>query len=92
MSIYPLKKCRARVKIIANTDWRQYMIYNRLTLDVFGRKLVLDTYLEEGAKGKDSVLVFPAEDTSHFLPSARVLPLLTHTMKEDLTHSFFTIR
>ena len=35
------------------------MIYERLTLDVLGRKLVLDTYLEEGSADKDSVLIFP---------------------------------
>ena len=35
------------------------MIYERLMLDVMGRSLVLDTYLEEGGKNKDSVLIFP---------------------------------
>ena len=35
------------------------MIYERLTLNVMGRQLVLDTYLEEGASNKDSVLIFP---------------------------------
>ena len=35
------------------------MKYERLTLDVMGRKLVFDTYLEEGATDKDSVLILP---------------------------------
>ena len=35
------------------------MIYNRLNLELFGRHLELDTYLEEGASDKDSVLIFP---------------------------------
>ena len=59
MSIYHLKKCVGRAKIIANKIWRSYMIYERLILDVMGRELVLDTYLEEGASDKDSVLIFP---------------------------------
>ena len=59
MSIYHLKKCVWRAKIIANKIWRSYMIYERLNLDVMGRSLVLDTYLEEGASDKDSVLIFP---------------------------------
>ena len=35
------------------------MIYERLHLEVMGRPVVLDTYLEEGASDKDSVLIFP---------------------------------
>lgn len=35
------------------------MLYERLNLNVMGRDVVLDTYLEEGASSKDSVLIFP---------------------------------
>ena len=35
------------------------MIYERFNLNVMGRDVVLDTYLEEGASAKDSVLIFP---------------------------------
>ena len=35
------------------------MIYERSTFNVMGREIVLDRYLEEGASGKDSVLIFP---------------------------------
>ena len=35
------------------------MIYERLHLEVMGRPVVLDAYLEEGASDKDSVLIFP---------------------------------
>ena len=35
------------------------MIYNRLNFELFGRSLELDTYVEEGSVGKDSVLIFP---------------------------------
>lgn len=45
--------------MVANLLWRSRMIYERLTFDVMGRSVVLDTYLEEGASDKDSVLIFP---------------------------------
>ena len=35
------------------------MIYERSTFKVMGRTIVLDRYLEEGASGKDAVLIFP---------------------------------
>ena len=35
------------------------MIYERLNFEVMGRHVVLDTYTEEGAVGKDAVLIFP---------------------------------
>ena len=45
--------------MVTNTNRRSYMIYERLNFEVMGRPIVLDTYLEEGASDKDSVLIFP---------------------------------
>ena len=41
------------------------MIYKRFYLDVMGRELELDAYLEDGAKNKDSVLIFPGGGYQH---------------------------
>ncbi len=35
------------------------MIYKRQTFDLEGREIVLDSYIEDGATGKDSALIFP---------------------------------
>ena len=41
------------------------MIYERMTFDVMGHEIILDKYIEEGIKNKDSVLIFPGGGYMH---------------------------